>query len=103
MFDNESRGVPEGEVVPRPLHEDHEPVTKADQIHEMDKEPDQPGQEAARLQAPQISHRRGAAAGGHGAPISVVERLGRLAFQEPAPDLSRRVHALLHNHRGEPR
>src|SRR5215510_6567196 len=96
--DDESHTPPESAIVPHPLYEDEQPVAKADEIHEVNEEPQQPGRYATQVGAPEIGHRRGPADGGHRASISVAERLGGLAFQQPSPDLPCRMDALLHSH-----
>ena len=52
------RAVP-GEVVPRPLEEDQQPILKLDNVHQVDEEPRQPGQQAGELQ--RADHRHGPA------------------------------------------
>jgi hypothetical protein len=46
-----------GEIVPHPLHEDEQPVAKADEIHEVNEEPYEPGREAAQVDASQVGYR----------------------------------------------
>src|SRR5262249_15714289 len=96
--DDEPHTLPECAIILHPLHEDEQPVAKADEIHEVNEEPQQPGRQATQVSAPEIGHRRGPADGGHRASISVAEWLRGLAFQQPSPDLPRRMDALLHSH-----
>jgi len=79
--DDEPHTPPVCKIVPHPLHEDEQSVAKANEIHEMNAEPYQPGREAAQVDAPQIGYRCRPANGGHCAPIRVAEWLRGAAFQ----------------------
>ena len=39
VTDDEPHAPPESAIVPHPLHEDEQPVAKADEIHEVNEEP----------------------------------------------------------------
>ena len=75
VVNDEPRTPPVGKIVPHPLHEDEQPAAKADEIHEMNEEPYQPGREAAQVDAPQVGYRRRSSDGCHRASISVAEGL----------------------------
>jgi hypothetical protein len=49
--DDEPHTPPVCKIVPHPLHEDEQSVAKANEIHEMNEEPYQPGREAAQVDA----------------------------------------------------
>src|SRR5262245_58323597 len=98
MSDDKPHTSPVCAIVPHPLYEDEQPVAKANEIHEVDEEPQQPGCQATQVDVPEIGHRRGPADGGHRASISVAEGLRGLAFQQPSPDLLCCMDALLHSH-----
>src|SRR5215510_9351307 len=98
MSDDEPHTLPVSAIVPHPLDEDEQPVAKANEIHEVNEEPQQPGYQATQVHAPEIGYRCCPADGGHCASISVAEGLGGLAFQQSSLDLARRMDALLHSH-----
>jgi len=71
MSDDEPHTPPVSAIVPHPLYEDEPPVAKADEIHEVNEEPQQPGCQASQVNAPEIGHRRCPADGGHRASPAV--------------------------------
>ncbi len=98
--DDPRRPVP-GEVVPRPVDQDHQPVAEADQEHQVDPQPGQParrclGDECRRAARPPPT----APDGRHDPVVVVAEWPGRLAGQPPA-DVDRGVAAALDGHLGQ--
>src|SRR4029078_668885 len=67
-----------GHVGPRPLHHHQDAVSEADQIEDVDEQPEEPADEALQLRHREIAARRGASDGGHVAEIRVVDRAERL-------------------------
>ena len=68
-----------GEIGPRPLENDDEPIAESDQEEDVDKEPGEPGEESRKLDPAEVRHRRGAADGRQAAAVQVVKGLGRNA------------------------
>src|SRR6266545_2440990 len=62
-----------GEVVVHPLDEDEEAVIELDQVHEVDEDPEEPGGEPGKAQAPEVGDGLVAADGGEVALVEVAE------------------------------
>src|SRR5690349_2565650 len=88
-------------VCPRPFEEDEEAVAEADQEHDVDEEPREPGRQAREAEAADHRDGGGAADGGHAAAVAVAERLGRLAGQAVQHVAGRRA-LLLQGDRSQP-
>ena len=84
-----------GQVIPHPVDEHIQPVAEAQQRDQVQAQPGQPRDKAGELD-PVEDPGHGAAApdGRHDAPVNVLERALRLAF-EAAQDVARGQHPLL--------
>src|SRR5207244_4538428 len=69
-----------------PADEHEDAVLEADEVEEMDEEPGDPGEEAAELQAPQVSDRGRASDRGEVAFVVVAERPRAAAAKAVAND-----------------
>src|SRR5690606_27104257 len=72
-----------GEVGPEPAHHDEEAVAEADQEHDVEKEPEEPGDDPAELHAEDMSYRLAAADGCHRTLIDVFEIFPGAALEFP--------------------
>src|SRR3954467_6100593 len=81
----------------RPAHDPQDPVLEADQVEDVDPEPQQPGERAAEVDPLDLGDGAGASDRGEVALVDVAERLDGLAEHPPPHDL-RGVAALLHRH-----
>ena len=90
---DEPRAAAVGHERPRPADEDDDPVREADQIEDVDAEPQQPGGEAAlapeRPEPRDVGDARQPPDDGDVAVVAVAERLVRPAEDAPADDLRR--------------
>src|SRR2546423_990459 len=66
-----------GDVVPRPIEKDAGPVAKADELHQVEHEPHDPGEKSPESQTPELGDRGVAADRRHGAGIVVGDPLDR--------------------------
>src|SRR5277367_7075701 len=82
---NEAGAAAEGEIFESPLNEDNDAALKFDDVHQMDEEPDEPGEQAGDLEAKNIGYSGGTSDVGHVAFVEIVERLaGGLASEASA-------------------
>src|SRR5437773_10784246 len=99
LIDNQPGTAAEGQERPGPLEHDQQAVAKAGQVVDVNHEPDQPGDEAAKPDAADLGDGAAAADGGH---LSLVEEM-ELAAGLPtqlAQDASGDEPAFLHGHGG---
>src|SRR5262245_16148824 len=99
---NEPRRSIAREVVPGPLHQHQHSITELNHVHQMDKEPRQPGEEPGKPEPAQIHYGGGTADSRHRAAVFVFKRRYAAAF-ESGGDYSRDVTALLHGDGGHTR
>src|SRR5512142_3090498 len=76
---DQPRAAVVGDVRPRPLDEDEDPVAE----HDMDEEPGQPGDPARELDAAQVGDGRRAADRGERALVAIAERQPGPALDHP--------------------
>ena len=77
---NQANGSLVREIRPRPLDEHDEAIAEADQIEDVHEEPDQPADQAAQPEPPEIGNRRGPANRSQVAEIVIVKRPQRLVL-----------------------
>ena len=82
------------------MHENDEPISKADQVEDVDKAPAEPGDEPAKLDFAEHSDGFLFADGGHGSFIEVGER-GAGRFGEPLSEEAGYVISLLDSNGGK--
>ncbi len=71
---DEASTTTEGEVLEAPLNENLDAALELNDVHEMDEEPDEPGEEAGDVQTENIGDGTSAADDGHVALVEIVER-----------------------------
>src|SRR5689334_16905068 len=96
--DDPDRSV-ETDVVPRPAHQDPDPVLESHQVVEVHDEPDDPPEEPGEAQALDLTHGRTAADRGERALVAVAERAARPTVE----DVLRHIATGLHRGRGHHR
>src|SRR3984893_16229303 len=83
---DEARAALEGDVVPQPDERHHEAVPDLDQEEDVDDAPEQPAEESAQLQRPELHDRGAPPDGGEIALVTIAERRGRGRAGDPRRD-----------------
>src|SRR4051812_644130 len=89
IFGDQAGPAPVGREADQPSDEDQYAVLEADEVPEVDGEPDDPREKPTESKAFDVGHRAGTADGGQVALVVVAERLGRPSVQ-PVPHDPRR-------------
>jgi len=83
------------EVLVRPVEEDGKPVAERDEEHNVDPQPQRPGEKAAQVEATDLCDGGSSPDGGHAAFVEIGKRRAGVVF-EFRDDVLRDVAALLH-------
>src|ERR1700757_2236310 len=89
---DQARATAEGEIEETPLDENENAALELDDVHEVDKKPDEPGRETRDVEAENIGDSSSAADDSHVPFVEVAKRgRSRLARKSTEGDLSRGV------------
>jgi hypothetical protein len=83
---DEASAAAEGEVLETPFNENLDATLKLNDVHEMDEEPDEPGEKTGDVQTENVGDGSGAADDGHVALIEIAEGRNRLLPVQARPD-----------------
>src|ERR1700738_1895111 len=68
---NEARTAAKGQIFKSPLHEDQHATLKLDDVHQVNKQPDEPGRPAPKIKPKNVGNGRGASDDRHVALVEV--------------------------------